>query len=110
MDSRLQYLIPLTVENKKILENAVDVELLSHPFASYIIVKYNVDKKLLYIRKDLFSEKNLFNTKFDNNLFVVKFKIPKSFNIESKLSIEFGEQAFSKRGLLKAMNYWQQKR
>ena len=110
MDSRIQYLIPKIVNDKNIVYNAVDAEIVSHPFASYVLLKYNIDKKLSFLRYDILKEKNFFNFSIKDGLFVAKFKIPQEEFLNSKLPILFGEKAFSKSGLLNAMKFWCKKK
>ena len=110
MDSRTQYLIPAVVSNKNIVYNAVDAEIVSHPFASYILLKYNINKKFSFLRHEILKEKNFFNFSIKDGLIVAKFKIPQEEYLNSKLPILFGEKAFTKSGLLNAMKFWCKKK
>lgn len=110
MDSRIQYLIPTVVNDKNIVYSAVDAEIISHPFASYVLLKYNIDKKLSFLRCEILKEKNFFNFSIKDGLFVAKFKVPQEEYLNSKLPILFGEKAFTKSGLLNAMKFWCKKR
>ena len=107
MNQILQYLIPSTISNKKLLKNAVKVDFVNYPLAAYIVVSYKIDKNLLFIRKNIMAEKNLFNFKLDRSLYSVKFKIPDNLRFKYVLAANFGEEAFSKQGAINAMRYWQ---